>query len=94
LKFRIKTVRELPNFTNTRADRKIAEELVEGLVCDLIARVPAYWDLMPDYPRTRFETAARRALGEEARTLGPGSRAAERLIRAISRAAPVSPTGA
>lgn len=67
----------------TRADRHIAEELVEGLRSDLVASDEGFWKLMPDARRTPFDEAARRALDEEDRALRPSVRAAEQLLRSV-----------
>jgi uncharacterized protein YbjT (DUF2867 family) len=51
----------------TAADWAVARELVLGLTQDLIARNDDYWQLTAHPPLLRFDEAARRALGEEAR---------------------------
>lgn len=68
----------------TRADRRIAEELVEGLRSDLIVRDEGFWRLVQDHGRVPFDEAARRALVEEQRDLSRRSRIAESVIRALA----------
>ena len=66
----------------TRANRHIAEELVEGLRSDMLAEGQEFWDLFPEYQRTNFDEAALRALAEEADSLPLGSLALEWVLRA------------
>jgi uncharacterized protein YbjT (DUF2867 family) len=68
----------------TRADRNIAEQLVEGLRSDLIAEDDGFWRLVPQHVRESFDQAAKSALIEEQRGLSARSRAVESLIRAVS----------
>jgi uncharacterized protein YbjT (DUF2867 family) len=80
----------------TRADQRISEELVEGLRSDLVADDEGLWQLLPEYQRTSFDEAARRALLDEQRDLSLRSRMAELVIRTLSlgsikRATPRSP---
>jgi len=53
----------------TRADYKLARELVEGLTSDLLATRPGYWTAAGLPPPLALEEAARRALAAEAGTL-------------------------
>jgi uncharacterized protein YbjT (DUF2867 family) len=55
----------------TMADWSVARSLVLGLTSDLLARGDEYWHLIGQYPLLNFDQAARRALGEEARTRRP-----------------------
>lgn len=67
----------------TRANGHVAEELVEGLRGDLVVSGDGYWSLFPEYERTPFDVAARRALEGEARSLSLRARAVEGAIRAV-----------
>jgi hypothetical protein len=69
----------------TRADFGIAQELVEGLTSDLIARHPPFWSLMPGHRLLPFDEAAGRALREEAAQLGPATRALEWSLQHLAR---------
>jgi uncharacterized protein YbjT (DUF2867 family) len=50
----------------TRADHRLAAELVEGLTSDLVAARPGFWAWAGLPPPLRLEEAARRALAAEA----------------------------
>ncbi|HEX4340738.1 MAG TPA: NAD(P)H-binding protein [Polyangiaceae bacterium] len=67
----------------TRADRHVAVELVEGLRSDIVSTDDGFWRLVPDYRRSSFDEAARRALGEEERGLSFGARMTERFLRSF-----------
>jgi uncharacterized protein YbjT (DUF2867 family) len=69
----------------TRADFSVAQELVEGLTSDLVARGIEYWALMPGYQRTPFDDAALAALHDEHEGLSGGTRALEWLLQRASR---------
>jgi len=69
----------------TRANQRIARQLVEGLRSDLVATDQGFWRLFPRHPRVGFDEAARRALRAEADTLALGSRLTEWLIQRVSR---------
>lgn len=71
----------------TRANFGVAQELVEGLTSDLIARDEGFWKLMPEYRRTPFDTAARRALDGEAASLPLRTRMLEYALQSASRRA-------
>ena len=71
----------------TRANRHIADELVEGLTSDLYTEGEGFWRFMPEHERVPFDEAARRALAAEARGLSPLSRSAEGVLQALSRRA-------
>jgi uncharacterized protein YbjT (DUF2867 family) len=68
----------------TRADQRISEELVEGLLSDLVSEDDGFWRLVPEYTRTSFDDAARAALLHEQRDLSVRSRVAELVIRTLS----------
>jgi len=61
----------------TRADYKLARELVEGLTSDLLATRPGYWAAAGLPPPMALEEAARRALAAETGTLPFRGRLAE-----------------
>lgn len=65
----------------TRADPSVSDELVLGLQCDLIADGDGVWVHLPDYRRTPFTAAARRALHAERATLSASTRMLERIAR-------------
>ena len=71
----------------TRADARIAAELVEGLTSDLVARGDSFWNLLPDHPLVPFDVAAAKALTEEQLELPSLTRWVERAIRAVSPSA-------
>lgn len=68
----------------TRADRRVARELVEGLRSDLVALEPAFWSLMADHELQSFDDAAREAMQEDHATLSLTERAYERLVRTLA----------
>lgn len=69
----------------TRANQKIARQLVEGLRTDLIATDLGFWRMFPEHQRVPFDEAARRALRGEASTLPFTSRLTEWLIHRVTR---------
>lgn len=69
----------------TRADFGVAQELVEGLTSDLIARHERFWKFLPGSQPTPFDDAARAALNEEGRKLGLGTRALEWSLQHLAR---------
>lgn len=69
----------------TRADKHIAEELVEGLRADLRVEDDAFWAQFPNHTRVPFERAARHALEEEEAQLTASARLAERGLRFLRR---------
>jgi uncharacterized protein YbjT (DUF2867 family) len=71
----------------TRADHRLAAELVEGLTSDLLATRPGFWAAAGLPPPLALEEAARRALAAEAGELSARSRLLERLAGALSRRA-------
>jgi uncharacterized protein YbjT (DUF2867 family) len=68
----------------TRADVRVARELVEGLTSDLVAHEPSYWGLMPGHTLMPFEEAARRALAEDTDDLSLSAIGVERMVRRIA----------
>jgi len=68
----------------TRANPRIARQLVEGLGGDLLADEPGFWRLMPEHVRTPFDEAARRALRTEADALSLSSRLTECLLQRMT----------
>ena len=71
----------------TRANQKIARQLVEGLTTDLVAGDNSFWKLFPDHRCLAFEDAARRALRAEADTLSLTERLTEWLIHRVTPSA-------
>lgn len=69
----------------TRADIRVARQLVDGLEHDLVVDGEGFWAHAPDLPRTTFDEAVRRTLEVEGAPTGRFARTWERLIR---RAAP------
>jgi len=61
----------------TSADFGVAQELVEGLTSDLVARNDVFWRYLPEHSLTAFDVAARAALEQERGTLALGTRAVE-----------------
>jgi len=61
----------------TRADYRLARELVEGLTSDLIAGRPGYWTAAGLPKPMSLEDAARRALAEERDAMSFGSKVLE-----------------
>jgi uncharacterized protein YbjT (DUF2867 family) len=69
----------------TRADFKLARELVEGLTSDLVATRPGYWTAAGLPAPVALEEAARRALAAEAGTVALRGRFAEALAGLLTR---------
>ena len=69
----------------TRAEWRVAREIVIGLTTDLVARDSRYWELIGDPRRTPFDDAAREAIDEERATGAPGGGwgAMEKCMRAF-----------
>lgn len=68
----------------TRADVRIARQLVEGLRGDLIAPDAGFWRLFPEHRRLSFDEALRRALPEEERGLSRRARLVEHLLGMVA----------
>jgi uncharacterized protein YbjT (DUF2867 family) len=69
----------------TSADFHVAQELVEGLRSDLVARGPTLWELVPGHALVPFDEAARRALEAERETLPLGAGLYEALVQRVAR---------
>lgn len=69
----------------TRAEWRVAREIVIGLTTDLLARDARYWELIGAPHRTPFDGAARKAIDDEraAGTPGGGWGVLEKWIRAF-----------
>jgi len=72
----------------TRANGRLASELVEGLASDLVCRGRGFWTLLPEHRQRSFEVAARSALASEARTRTLRARVAEHLLSRVARHLP------
>jgi uncharacterized protein YbjT (DUF2867 family) len=72
----------------TRANMDVARELVDGLHHDLVTEGDGYFENMPEYKRTLFETAVRLALQADARNLPLRTRLVEGIIKRLSRSSP------
>lgn len=72
----------------TRADYRLAAELVEGLTSDLVTTRPSFWKEAGLPEPLSFDAAARRALRDDAAQLSVGSRALEWLAGCVTRSAP------
>jgi uncharacterized protein YbjT (DUF2867 family) len=71
----------------TSADFGVAQELVEGMTSDLVARNVSFWSLMPERAPTPFDAAARAALTADDAELGAGTRALEWALQHLARRA-------
>jgi uncharacterized protein YbjT (DUF2867 family) len=71
----------------TRADLGIAQELVEGLTSDLVARNESFARFTPERPPTPFDVAAARALVADEPQLGFSTRALEWTVQRLARRA-------
>jgi uncharacterized protein YbjT (DUF2867 family) len=68
----------------TRANQRIARQLVEGLRTDLVAPDQGFWKIFPEYRRMGFDEAAKRALRGEADSLSLRDRLTEWLIHRVT----------
>jgi uncharacterized protein YbjT (DUF2867 family) len=68
----------------TRADKRVARELVEGLRSDLVAKDDGFWKLFTEHERLSFHEALIRALPEEERGLSKRAKLFERLIHGLA----------
>lgn len=75
----------------TRANGRVADELVEGLESDLRAENEGFWQFLPEHERQSFDEAARRAIAAGESELTASTRAAESLLRRLSAVAPKAP---
>jgi uncharacterized protein YbjT (DUF2867 family) len=69
----------------TRANFGVAQELVEGLTSDLVARHELFWTFVPEHRPTPFDVAARDALREEGQKLSLSTRAVEWSLQHLAR---------
>ncbi len=67
----------------TRADGRLASQLVEGLTHDLIAPDQGLWELFPEYERLSFDQAVEQALEEEAGPLSLKARLGEGIAQRV-----------
>jgi uncharacterized protein YbjT (DUF2867 family) len=72
----------------TRADVRVARELVQGLTSDLVAHEASYWPLMPEHRLLGFDEAARRALAHDTDELSLRALGVERMVRRIAHKNP------
>ena len=68
----------------TRANIRVARELVQGLTHDLLAHEPSYWSLMPGHTLLSFDEAARIALSHDKEALTDRTLRLERLVQSIA----------
>ena len=78
----------------TRADYRLAAELVEGLTSDLVATQPPFWVEAGLPEPLSFEESARRALREDAARLTVSARALEWFAARVTRGVPRGARGA
>jgi uncharacterized protein YbjT (DUF2867 family) len=71
----------------TRADFGVAQELVEGLTSDLVARNEHFSRFMAEYTLTPFDVAAAQALALDEADLGAGTRVLEWTLQRLARRA-------
>lgn len=69
----------------TSADLGVAQQLVEGLTSDLLARNRSFHDLTPEHVPLPFDVAAQRALSSDSSDLSAGTRALEWTIQHLGR---------
>lgn len=68
----------------TRANPRLATELVEGLRSDIVSTGVSMWSEMPEHRRLSFDEAVRLALAEEEKSLDRGSRLVERALHRLA----------
>lgn len=68
----------------TRCQHHVAQELVQGLLSDLVPEGEGIFAQLPDHRRVPFDEAARRALAVENRTVGPAGQLLEALAHRTS----------
>lgn len=68
----------------TRADGRVASQLVQGLTHDLVAPDEGLWDLLPGYHRLSFEQAVDEALLEEEGPLSLKGRLGEAFAQRVA----------
>lgn len=74
----------------TRADKRIARELVHGLTSDIVSQGRQIWTEIPPHARISFEEAVRRALRDECAFLSWRTRVMENVLHRFTRKADVS----
>jgi uncharacterized protein YbjT (DUF2867 family) len=67
----------------TRANGKLARELVQGLTSDLLAADAGIWQLFPQYQRTPLDQAIRHAFEDENASENPSPRAQHELTNLV-----------
>jgi uncharacterized protein YbjT (DUF2867 family) len=67
----------------TRANGKLARELVQGLTSDLLAADAGIWQLFPHYQRTPLDQAIRHAFEDENESENPSPRAQNDLTNLV-----------
>ncbi len=68
----------------TRADHRVAAQLVQGLTHDLVAPDRGFWELFPEHRLIPFDQAVDRALREETEPLSMGARLGESLALRVA----------
>lgn len=76
----------------TRADGRIAKELVQGLTSDIVAHGKRIWDYVPAHERLSFDEAVRRALRDERLLLSWRARVMENLLHRVTRKSDTAPS--
>ncbi|MEM1010502.1 MAG: NAD-dependent epimerase, partial [Myxococcota bacterium] len=71
----------------TRANFKIARELLSGFTGDLIGTGPSFWTLLPQHTLQSFEAAARQALHKEEDKMPSWLKKSEALLQKLYRSA-------
>ena len=64
----------------TRANGRLAQELVQGLTSDLLIAGAGIWQLLPQYRRTPLDQAIRHAFEDENTSEYPSPRAQYELV--------------
>jgi uncharacterized protein YbjT (DUF2867 family) len=70
----------------TRANGRVAAELVEGLRSDIVSTEESIWPQIPDHARVALDDAIATALRDEETTLPRTARFVERALHRLSRA--------
>lgn len=68
----------------TRANPRVATELVEGLSSDVVSSGSTLWARIPSHVRTTFDQAVQHALEQEDRKLSPATRIIEKAIHQVA----------
>lgn len=69
----------------TRADKRIARELVHGLTSDIVSHGRQIWTEIPSHARVSFDEAVRRALRDECAFLSWRARVMESVMHRFTR---------